>query len=144
MVRTMLLALAALLLCGVMGCTSLRVQPVNSSRYSLDLVCVQVNPEVVISEFPGAIERAFLQRGIATELYQGEAPSHCEYTLTYTARQSWDLVNYMNHAEIRLAKNSRAIASATYHHSGGFGFTKYSSTESKVRRILDELLAGYR
>lgn len=135
------LLLVALALAG--GCTTLEANPVDPEEHALGLVCIEKNPKVTIEAFPGVIEREFLRHGIRTEVYGEKRPPWCEYTLTYTARRKWDLVHYMAYAELRLARDRESIAVATYRHAGGFGFNKYASTESKMRRVIDRLLAGF-
>lgn len=49
----------------------------------------------------------------------------------------------MRRAEVRLARDHVTVASATYSHGGGFGLTKYASTESKMERLMDQLLEGF-
>jgi hypothetical protein len=88
----------------------------------------------------------FERHGISTEVHSGEAPSTCEFILTYTARQSWDFVTYLSHAELRIEQQGRTVASAEYHlrGKGGFSLLKWQGTRTKMDPVIDELLEGRR
>jgi len=125
------------------GCTSVTVRPVDRTT-KLQHVCVQENPNVRVQGFLSVIRDGFQRHGISTEVFSGTPPSHCEFTLTYTALQSWDFVTYLSHAELRLEQQGREIASAEYHlkGKGGFSLMKYQGTRKKMDPVIDELLAS--
>jgi hypothetical protein len=126
------------------GCTSIKVTPLDRS-YELSHVCIENNEKVIVSDFVGVIEDSFKDHSISTELYSGETPVHCKYILKYTALQSWDMALYLSHAELRLFKGNTRIAYAEYHlrGKGGFSLVKWASVESKMKPVVDKLLAQY-
>jgi hypothetical protein len=139
MTKYALLAFAFL----AIGCTSVKVQPVDSTLPILH-VCIRQNPQVEVSDFLHVLQDGFERHGIGTEVYYGNRPRHCEYILTYTALRSWDLKTYLSHAELRLQRGGQQIASADYHlrAKGGLSLTKFAGTKSKMDPVIDKLLAG--
>jgi hypothetical protein len=109
----------------------------------MELVCIEDNPEVAISDFLIIVQNEFMRHGIMTEIYEDEPPKNCEYRMTYTARRSWDLAAFMATAYLRIEQGPRTVAYASYKHAGGFGLNKYASTESKMKRVINELLADF-
>lgn len=126
------------------GCTSINVRPVSSVD-SLQHVCIEENPKVIIDEFVPILRKGFDRHGISTEVYSGLAPEQCETILTYTALRSWDFAPYLSHAELNLNKNGQSIASAEYHlrGKGGFSLFKWQGVEKKMTPVIDELLEKY-
>lgn len=137
--RRILLACIAV----ISGCTSVTVKPVDPSL-GIAYVCIRDNPKVQVDDFIPVVRDGFDKHGIATEVFYSQPPSKCEYILTYTALRSWDLSSYLSHAELRLEKDGRKVASAEYHLNGkgGFSLMKWQSTKSKMEPVIDELLAG--
>ncbi|EHR7166357.1 hypothetical protein KUK86_004525 [Vibrio parahaemolyticus] len=133
-----LLAVSSLLI--VSGCTSITVEPV-SNEYSLEHVCIQNNPKVIVDEFVGVVEDRFQYHGITTELVDF-VPDSCDYKLTYTALRSWDFVPYLSHAELRLYKNHKKIAYGEYHldGKGGLDMSKFDSVKEKMTPVIDQML----
>jgi hypothetical protein len=125
------------------ACTTVNVHKVDAAAYPLDLVCIEENPDVRVSDFVNVLEDGFQRHGIKTLIYKTQAPEKCRYTLWYTARRGWDLAPFMNFAELRLRVGDETIALATYKHSGGFALNKWASTQSKMDPVLDELLANF-
>ena len=125
------------------GCTSVKVQPVDSSVPMLH-VCIRQNSQVQVSDFLQVLQEGFERHGIGSEVYYGNRPHRCEYILTYTALRSWDLKTYLSHAELRLQRGGEQIASADYHlrAKGGFALTKFAGTKTKMDPVIDELLTG--
>ncbi len=72
-------------------------------------------------------------------------PETCDYIVTYTALQTWDIVPYLAHAEIRMRKNRKLIAYGEYHliAGGGLTFTKYAGVKSKMEPVIDEMLGHH-
>lgn len=136
----------ALLLCLTLlsGCTSVRVHPVDPAAQMLH-VCIQENPKVAVDDFVPVLRAGFDRHGISTEVFQvGRRPARCEFVMTYTALRSWDMGAYLSHAELRIEKAGRAVASAQYHlrGKGGFSLTKWAGTKSKMDPVIDQLLTG--
>jgi hypothetical protein len=128
----------------VIGCTSIQVQPLDRSA-NLKHVCIQENPKVIVSDFVTVTRDGFDRHGISSEMFSGAIPDRCEYVLTYTALQTWDMTTYLHHAELRLESKGRKIAYAEYHlrGKGGLTLTKYASTKEKMDPVIDELLKAY-
>lgn len=131
-------AVAALLV--VSGCTSITVEPV-SNEYSVEHICIQNNPKVIVDEFVSVVEDRFQYHGITTEILD-MVPSSCDYKLTYTALRSWDFVPDLSHAELRLYKDNKKIAYGEYHldGKGGLDMSKFGSVESKMPPVIDQML----
>jgi hypothetical protein len=135
--------LAVVLSLLVFGCTTVRVQPVDRS-IRLTHVCIQENPKVIVPSFLNVVRDGFERHGISTEVFSGSPPpTHCEYVLTYTALQSWDLALFLSHAELRLEHEGRKVADAEYHLTGGLSLMKWQSTRTKMDPVIDELLKAY-
>ncbi|MBF0384422.1 MAG: hypothetical protein HQL27_00985 [Candidatus Omnitrophica bacterium] len=127
------------------GCTSIQVQPVDSSL-KINHVCIEENPKVtMMGGFVDMLREGFSRHGISTEVYSGKTPETCEYVLTYTALHSWDVSIYLSDAELILKKDGKQIASAKYHLTGkgGFSLMKWKSVKSKMDPVIDELLKNY-
>lgn len=129
----------------VSACTSVKVQELNSGEHQVHHVCIEQNPKVIVERFPQVIEDGFQRHGITSEVYKGEKPSHCEYSLTYTALKTWDMGAYLHHAEMRLFKNKTKIAYAEYHLNGkgGLALNKWAGVDSKMDPVINKLLSGY-
>lgn len=123
------------------GCTSIQVQPISSDMKITD-ICIEENPKVIVVDFLPVIRDRFEYHGINTQVYDSPDPKKCEYILTYTALKTWDLGTYMHHAELRLEKNGRKVASAEYHLNakGGLSLMKWQGTKTKLDPVVDELL----
>lgn len=148
------------LLVTLAGCTAVTVKPAAWAPDSPRTVCVKKNPTLVDPDLLPAVEAGLRRNRVPFSVYDGppytaepaeilappEAiPSGCDYVLTYAGTMWWDLAMYLNHAEFRIQDRSyREVGFATWHLKGhgGFDLGKYSSTESKVGPVLDELLTG--
>lgn len=126
------------------GCTSVKVKPL-SGQLNAAHVCIKENPRVAVPQFLGVVVDGFQEHGLTTEVYSGRRPDHCDLKLEYTALRSFDFAPYLSHAELRLFKQDKIVATATYHlrAKGGFSPMKWSSTESKIRPVINRLLAEY-
>ena len=129
--------------CGVFSaCTSVTVRRPDSNLV-IKHVCIQENPKVWVSDFLPVLKNGFTRHNIATTIYSGTTkPAGCEYSLSYTARQSWDVAPYLSHAELWLEKDGRQIGYAEYHliGKGGFSLMKWEGTKTKMDPVIDELL----
>lgn len=119
------------------------VTPVDPSL-TINYVCIQKNPKVIVRDFLPVVRDGFQRYGIATEVFDGALPETCQYILTYTAFQKWDFTLYLSHAEMTLEKDRQQIAYAVFHLKGGGGlaFTKWDSTKKKMDPVIDALLKG--
>lgn len=126
------------------ACTSVQVQEIDPTL-QLSHVCIESNPKVIVGDFLPVVRKGFERHGITTEVYEGSKPEYCDYHMTYTALQSWDISTYMHHAELQLYQTLKPIAYAEYHLNGkgGFALTKWASVESKMDPVIDTLLAKY-
>lgn len=124
------------------GCTSVKVNRVDDT-HKISHVCIKNNPKVIVDEFLGVVQDGFSDHGITTKVYEGEMPASCEYHLTYTALQSWDVVLFLSHAELRLFKGDKKIGDAEFHLNGkgGFALTKWASVETKMVPVINKLLS---
>lgn len=136
----------AVSLCLVMSaCTAVRVKSVDAARHPITRVCIQENPKVIVADFLPVVRSALDRHGIGSELYRSDAPpAHCEYTMTYTARQSWDLATYLSFAELEIRKGAELVSTGHFHlrNKGGLSLNKWASTESKMNPVVDQMLAG--
>jgi len=135
-----LIALSAVML---VGCTSINVRPVDGNRFKLVHVCIQNNPKVIISDFLQVLRDGIERHGLSTQVFEGyQAPSACEYIVTYTARQSWDFSPYLSQALIEMRRGNELVARAEYHlrAKGGLSLAKWAGTESKMNPVIDEML----
>jgi hypothetical protein len=135
--------LAALLL--VQACTTIRVDPALPASPPIEHVCIENNPKVVVKDFVPILQEAFESHRISTEVYTSAIPDNCQFIVTYTALQSWDIVRYLAHAEVRVLRSGILVAYGEFHLVGGGGYalTKYKSTREKMDSVMDKLLAGY-
>jgi hypothetical protein len=81
---------------------------------------------------------------IATQVYSGDKPEVCEYSLRYIAYQKWDFSMVLTSAQLSIYKDDKKIGSAEYKlHAGGLlNPTKYKSNESKIEPLVDQLVGG--
>ena len=138
--------LVALILVGsvLSGCTSTKVTPLTA-KLSKD-VCIEKNEKVIVQNFVEILRNGFEEHGFKTRVYTSVAPENCSTILTYTATRKWDLAPYMTDAELWLRDSEgNRLGYAQYHLKGGGGLAlnKWASPESKMKPVIDELLAEY-
>ena len=123
------------------ACTSISVKPVPSDE-NMTHVCIKENPKVIVSGFVTAVEDHFEKHLITTEVFSAKKPENCEYTLEYTALQSWDFTTYMTYAELRLYKENKRVGYAEYRlrGKGGFSLLKWQGPKSKLEPVIEQLL----
>ena len=82
------------------------------------------------------------EKGISYVVTGKHAASNgCEWTLTYTARWSWDLALFMSYAEIKVFKNGVLDGQAVYDSRGGSAnMAKFIDAEPKIRELVEELM----
>jgi hypothetical protein len=124
------------------GCTAIHVEPLAKADLSAPHVCIERNPAVQVKDFVDVMQGNFHRHGIESDVYDAPLPATCEIVVTYTARQSWDLVRYLAKAELWMRRGGRQVAYAEYHLVGGGGYalTKYEGTAKKMRPVFDRLL----
>jgi len=128
----------------LIACTSIKVRPVDD-QLQVRHMCIQSNPKVIRGDFLSVLERGFQKHGITTEVYSGKSPEYCEFTTTYTVRQTWDMAMVLADAEIWIHQDKRQVAYANYHLKGGGGLSlmKWQGAEKKIFPVMDALLEEY-
>ena len=102
------------------------------------------NPKVIVQNFEEIIISRLEYHDIATQVYSGDKPEVCEYSLRYIAYQKWDFSMVLTSAQLSIYKDDKKIGSAEYKlHAGGLlNPTKYKSNESKIEPLVDQLVGG--
>lgn len=121
-------------------------QQVERAELSDDaMLCVIENKEVREGFLP-ELQSVLHEKGVKHSVVDaGYARSHCEWTLTYVARWSWDLTIYMSYAEINVFKDGALDGRAVYDSTGGgMNFSKFIDAEPKIRELVDELIQSRR
>ena len=128
------------------ACTSVAVKPINREEHQVQHVCIQENPRVIVAGFLESVERGLQRHSITSERYVGDKPpEHCTYTLSYVARQNWDVAVYLWQAEVQLRKGAEVVGTAEYHlrGQGGLALNKWASVETKMAPVMDQLLVSF-
>ncbi|MDR1368349.1 MAG: hypothetical protein LBJ76_06485 [Candidatus Accumulibacter sp.] len=125
------------------GCfsASMNVRPVSGDLPKF--ICIKENPKVAVDDFVPVIQHLLFGHGIQSEVFEEtkEAPEKCGHILTYVAWRRWDVVPFLYQADLRLMRRSGEIlASASYTGGGGFNFSKFAGTETKMAPVIDALL----
>lgn len=132
------LALASAIL--ISGCAAVNnVTPAQKDE-NIQHVCVVRNPQVKIAETINIIREGFSRHGISTSIVDSD--SSCKYSVTYTARRSWDFSFYLGRFEMQLWKEGRQIASAEYVQRSG-SLSKWGKTKERMDAMIDQMLAAY-
>lgn len=148
------------------GCTSITVEPLDAG-YNVKRICIRENPKVVVNGLVPVIadgltrhhiESEFIASNLDKQKLQAEGdkpdryymeitpvPGSCEFSLTYTARQSWDFTTYLSTADIEISNKTGVIGSANYHliNKGGLSFMKWQDVDTKLDPVMDQLLRFY-
>ena len=126
------------------GCTSILVEPMVGMP-KMEHACIQENPKVIRSDMLPTIQKGFSNHGISTTVYRDKLPESCEYVVTYTATQTWDMAMVLKDAEIWIHKSGEQVAYGNYHLRGGGGFSlmKWQGAEKKILPMIEKLLAEY-
>ncbi len=125
-----------------LGCTSINVRPIET-RSEMDHVCIKHNPAVQVDNFVAVVREGLTRHGVSSEEFLDNAPSQCEFILTYTARRSWDLAPYLSQAEIWIERDGAQVGYAEFHlrGKGGYSFYKWQGTKKKIDPMIDQLFA---
>jgi len=137
-------ALLVLVLLLLSACATPKTTVMRAEKQLVDTpFCVEKNDKVIA---PGVLEVIYdglNAKGIPYTVFD-TVPESCSYILRYTANQKWDLVTYLNHAEITVYKKDSLIASAEYDIPWGMtGGKKFKSTRSKISPIVKKLLNSF-
>lgn len=127
------------LACLAAGCAiDQKVSPVSGPRIAS--VCIQQNDEVLMDGFLPALRKQIESRGVATTVFQGDAPVDCRHRLTYTANWQWDLAMYLTYVQIEVRDGDALIGSANYDaRLGGLNLEKFGATETKLQPLIAQL-----
>lgn len=102
-------------------------------------VCIVKNPKVRINKIDIEFEKSLKARGINTKIIDRKDIDKCEYYLSYTGTRLWDVVTFINFAEVYLFKNKKEIANATYI-AGNMSMKKFRSTTEVVQILVESML----
>jgi hypothetical protein len=125
------------------GCATTKITPVQlSPGEKIQKVCIKHNPKVIVQNLEDIITSRLEYHNIATQVYSGERPELCEYSLRYVAYQKWDFSMVLTQAQLIFYKNEKRVGVAEYKlHAGGLlNPTKYKSNESKIEPLVDQLI----
>ena len=91
--------------------------------------------------FNTTYQQSLRDKGFSTrQLAPGSNPSRCALSTTYTATWRWDLLLYMNHADIRVYEKGRQVGQAEYDARWGGGRPdKFISAENKIAELTHQL-----
>jgi hypothetical protein len=122
------------------GCTI--TQQVEQANISNDAEICIIENDAVREGFLPELQNVLHEKGINHVVVDWNyANKNCEWTLTYTARWSWDLAMYMSYAEIKVFKNGELDGEAIYDSTGGGANTsKFIDAEPKIRELVEELM----
>ena len=124
------------------SCTTVEVQPVDTTAHVIKKVTVLVNNDVAVKDFISVLEKRILFHGMTCYVSRDNDDKGKGYVLTYTARRSWDHILFLNYAELNLSYNGELIAHAVYKMPNAIHVNKFDSTETKMNPVIDELF-GY-
>jgi len=122
------------------GCTI--SQHVEQANISNDAEICIIENDAVREGFLPELQNVLHEKGINHVVVDWNyANKNCEWTLTYTARWSWDLAMYMSYAEIKVFKNGKLDGEALYDSThGGANMSKFIDSEPKIRELVEELM----
>lgn len=126
------------------GCTSIQTTRLDAAKYPVKQMCIEENTEVSHIGILRVIENTLQERGIDSLLFRGVAPAECEYILSYSARNGWDMATFLKSADLRILKGGTTIAEASYFHAGGLDLSKFASAEKKLAPVFDALFVDFK
>ena len=117
----------------------------ESSMEKMDEICIIENPKVKKSFLPVYTD-ALKKNGISTKtLAPSSNTADCDFTSTYTALWSWDLVIYMSYAELNIYEKGGLAGNAVYDsRSGSANMGKFIDVDNKVNELVDGMLGEKR
>jgi hypothetical protein len=162
--KTLFILLAGL---SIGGCTSITVNPLDAS-HNVNHICIRENPRVAVNDLVPVItdgltrhhiQSEFIASNLDKEKVQDEeghsdhyymeitqVPDRCDFSLAYTARQTWDFTTYLSTADIEISNKTGVIATANYHlvNKGGLSLLKWQGVKTKIDPVMDQLLEAYK
>jgi len=133
------LLITVVALCLTSACSiKQRVDPVKVSHNTL--ICIKENPDVR-KGFLAQVKASLNEKRIRYRMVeQLNASDQCEWTMTYTAKWSWDLALYMAYAEIKVFHDGRLDGEAIYDaRHGDANMKKFIDSEPKIRELVGQL-----
>lgn len=123
----------------IAACTINRnVTPIQRSE--IDLLCIEQNDNILMSEFEPTLRRLIEERGISTRLFSGAQPEDCKHVARYVANWRWDIAMYLVYVRIEIFEDFRSVGLAEYDATlGGFNLDKFGPTEEKLRPLIEQL-----
>ncbi len=91
--------------------------------------------------FNTTYQQLLRDKGFRTrELAAGSSPDRCPLSTTYTGTWRWDLLLYMNYADIRVYEKGRQVGQAEYDARWGSGRPdKFIRAENKIAELTHQL-----
>jgi hypothetical protein len=133
------------------GCSTSRVTPVpraavqqvpvpqpdtaSEPAVALKRICIIENTRVK-NDFLEPYRSALLARGYEVEVFPKTPPSsQCPLTTRYVAYWSWDLVLYLQYAELRVYRDGKPAGRAEFRARS----SRFIDTEATVKQLVDQL-----
>ena len=135
--------IAALIIIALLtGCSiTYTVKPVQPGRIAN--LCIQPNPAVALEDFLPVMEKQIQSCDIKTVRAEPPWKPECRHHLEYTANIAWDLVMYMNYAELQVYEEGSLIGEGIYNaRRGGGRLDKFGHAENKLKPLVEALFCG--
>jgi hypothetical protein len=117
------------------------IHPLSAGR-AVQTVCIEINPSVQFAEFLPAVIDGFTRHGLKSQVYSGDQPKNCAYTVRYSATRGWDVAFFLATASVAMFQGKEFVAGFGYVFDGPF--SKFGSVQSKIAPRMDAMLADYR
>ena len=117
-----------------------KIYPLSADR-AVQTVCIEKNPAVQFKDFLPAVVDGFNRHGLKPQVYSGDQPKNCAYTVKYAAVRGWDMAFYLKAASVTMFQGKEKVAGFGYLLDGPF--SKFGSVKSKIDPRMDEMLAEY-
>lgn len=140
-----LLILGMLLLSGCASVGDIRSIGIDDS---VDHICIQINPKVIVTDFDKILSNILVEdHGYDTEFYLGDRPSSCRYVIAYTAGRRWALVDIpMIYAKLWMYDGKSLLGTGVYgsrRRALPMG-ERWKSVREKLSPVVSSLLEGNR
>ena len=127
------------------GCmTTTKVTPIKKNQLNDDqLICIETNPKVRISDFNEQIMNAFAKQNFRAKVIDKNEFSimNCNYKVTYTARRSWGAGIYVSEIQIKLWNDKNSLlGSADWKQNSSLASARFQTNQEKLDEIVQKLL----
>jgi len=120
---------------------------INGHTASVREVCIEYNSDVPLSDFLPALQMAFEERGVRSEVYNpGTAPPSCESRLVYNALIDYgkstfadETTPYLSAIDLTLLQRNHILVTARYD-VHGVGPDRYSSASNTLKRLVGQMV----